>query len=219
LKIGKKIGSLALLLLVPGLTSAQSGPGWVRHGGTTFGRNVHAALILSGGENARCQFGNANDAWIVTVSSPAKPGITRYISGVGQGCAVLPITLATGTELDIAGILQQTAAIPGGPNAPAELASITEDCFNVEGFSVGLTAGAGSEFDPNDPSNIINGQGYGFFWYDSDADLKPGPYSYTVSGCSGTDCPIVADYFNTDNLSGPASCTVLKPFPQVGQRD
>ena len=166
--------------------------------------------MLASGESPNCQIGNINDAYVVTVSPTDKRGSIRYISGSGTACVVLPITAKIGTELSITGVLQDTAAIPGGA-VSSRSSAISEDCFNVEGYSVGLAVNNASEFDPADPSNIINAQGYGFLWYDSDNDLKPGPYKYTVVGCSGHDCPTATTYYNSDSLPGAApSCAILK---------
>jgi hypothetical protein len=173
---------------------------------------INAALMFSGGESATCQMGNIADAFVVTVSVSGNPNLSRYISGGGLGgCVVLPIALRAGAQIDVTGVLQDTGAIPN--NAAASISSISEGCFNVEGFSVGLAANSGSEFDPLDPDNIINRQGYGFLWYDSDSDLKPGPYSYTVVGCSGENCSTATNYYNTDSSPGAGACTVLLPFP------
>jgi hypothetical protein len=180
---------------------------------------VNAALMLSGGESARCQLGNINDAYVVAVTSSANPSVSRFVSGVGAGsCVVLPITLKTGTQIQITGVLQDTASISGGiAQAPFDPAtSISESCFNVEAYAVGLAADSGSEYDPQDPSNVINTQGFGFLWYDSDNNLKPGPYTYSVAGCSGVNCPVSVSYYNTDSSSG-GGCTVLESFPAVSQ--
>src|SRR5215469_1136310 len=175
-------------------------------------RAINAALMFSGGESLICQSGNIDDAFVVTVSVSGNPNLSRYISsgGVG-GCVVLPIALRVGAQINVTGVLQDTSAIPN--NAAASITSINDGCFNVEGFSVGLAANSGSEFDPLDPDNLINTQGYGFFWYDSDDDLKPGPYSYTVVGCSGQNCSTATNYYNTDSSPGAGTCTVLLPFP------
>jgi hypothetical protein len=179
----------------------------------------NAAIMLSSGENILCQRGNLNDLYIVTVSIASKSGVARYISGGGAGgCAVLPITVPVGTQINVSGVLQDTAAIPGA-SMRDDLISTSESCFNVQGFSVGLAADGSSEYDPADSSNIVNSLGYGFFWYDSDSDLKPGPYSYTVVGCGGKSCPTSTTYYNTDDSPIVApSCTVLKPFPVSAQK-
>jgi hypothetical protein len=184
------------------------------------GPRANAALILSSGESPTCRLGNINDAYVVTVSASNKPGLLRYISGSGEGsCVVLPLAVPVGTQITVTGVLQNTTAVPGGAPASNTI-STTEDCFNIEGFSVGLSANNASEYDPADPANIINTQGYGFFWYDSDNDLKPGPYSYTVAGCSGQGCPTATTYYNTDTVPGiPTSCTVLSSFPAVAQKE
>jgi len=183
------------------------------HDGRSDQATINAALMFTGGENAICELGNISDAYVVTVSVADNPNLSEYISS-SQGCVVLPITVATGTQINMTGVLQDTDAIPGG-DPTGRLNAISEDCFNVEGFSVGLAAGTGSEFNPLDPANIINEQGYGFFWYDSDNDLKPGPFSYTVVGCSGEDCSTATSFYNTDGPSTGATCTVLPPFPPV----
>jgi hypothetical protein len=174
---------------------------------------VNAALMLSEGENRDCQTGNIADAWVVIVSITNSPGLSTYISSGGGACVVLPITSAPGQHINVTGVLQDTGAIPG---AESQIAGEppAEDCFNVEGFSIGLAANSSSEYDPRNPANLVNAQGYGFFWYDSDSDLKPGPYDYTVVGCSGHDCPTATTYYNTDGLPGvPPPCAILTPFP------
>jgi hypothetical protein len=194
----------------------QTGSGELPEGARS--RRFTAAIMLSGGENPVCAMGSANDAYVVTVSVVGKPSLTRYISGGGENCTVLPIALPVGTKLSIAGVLQDTASIPGA-STTSIVGSTSENCFNVEGFSVGLAANSASEFDPTDPGNIINTLGYGFLWYDSDNDLKPGPYEYTIAGCSGHGCPTTATYYNTDGLPGNASpCTVLNPVRVSAKR-
>jgi hypothetical protein len=175
--------------------------------------------MISSGENILCQRGNINDAYVVTVSAASKSGLVRYISGGGAGaCVVLPVTVPVGTQINVSGVLQDTAAIPGA-SIRDNMVPTSESCFNVEGFSLGLAANDSSEYDPADSSNVINSQGYGFFWYDSDSNLKPGPYSYTVIGCGAKNCPTSTAYYNTDDASMAApSCTVLKPFPASAQR-
>jgi hypothetical protein len=198
---------------------AQSGAGTALGAPHRRGPRVTAALMLSGGESPNCRRGNINDAYVVTVSPTDKRGIPRYISSSGEGCVVLPIRTAVGTQLSITGVLQDTTAIPGG-EVISRTSSISENCFNVEGYSVGLSANSASEFDPADPANIINAQGYGFFWYDSDSDLKPGPYKYTVVGCSGHDCPTATTYYNSDGLPGTAPpCAVLSPLRTTAQEE
>jgi hypothetical protein len=172
-------------------------------------------MMLMGGENAICQRGNINDAYVVSVSISGKPALTRYISGGGISCTILPVSVPIGTRISITGVLQDTAAVPGFATR-SDIPSVNENCFNIQGYSVGLSANNASEFDPADPTNIVNAQGYGFFWYDSDSDLKPGPYEYIVVGCSGHDCPIGTTYYNTDLVPGTQpSCESLKPFRNV----
>lgn len=213
------IGFIGLLLTIGlGAAQGQSATGTLSEAGAGQKPQVTAALMLSGGETASCQVGNINDAYVVTISIIGEPKQTTYISGGAVGCVVLPITVPIGTQISITGVLQDTAAVPGEVSTNS-LASITEDCFNIEGYSVGLTANSASEFDPADPNNIVNAQGYSFFWYDSDSALKPGPYGYTVVGCAGHDCPIRTVYYNTDALPGPATpCTVLNSGPAGGRK-
>jgi hypothetical protein len=206
------------LLLIMGVSAAQgqSGNGALSEPGARRKPRVTAALMFSGGEHASCQTGNINDAYVVTISVMGKPKLTTYISSGAVGCVILPLRVPIGTQISIAGVLQDTDSVPGKETSD-NLASATEDCFNVEGYSVGLAANSASEFDPASSNNIINAQGYGFFWYDSDSDLKPGPYGYNVAGCSGHDCPIRTDYYNTDSFSGPPPpCTVLNAGPTGG---
>ena len=180
---------------------------------------INAALMLSAGESPSCQTGNISSVYVVIISTSNKPSVSRHISSSEvQGCAVLPITLAKGTQLTITGVLQDTAAIPGGSISDSTI-SVTEGCFNVEAFALGLTGSSSSEYDPSSSANIVNTQGFGFAWYDSDQDLKPGPYSYTVTGCAGG-CSTATSYYNTDSLTGPpTACSVLSPFPAVAQTE
>jgi hypothetical protein len=197
----------------------QSAARMARNEAHRRGPRLTAALMLSGGESPNCRRGNIKDAYVVTMSPTNKRGLTRYISGSGEGCVVLPITAAVGTHLSITGVLQDTTAIPGADVIRGTV-SVNENCFNIEGYSVGLAANSASEFDPADPANIINAEGYGFFWYDSDNDLKPGPYKYTVVGCSGHDCPTATTYYNSDGLPGVSSpCTVLNPVRTTAQEE
>jgi len=213
MKTGLNGAIIALGLVIVASVVLRSVPALAEEG-ASHPPAVTAALMFTGGESAKCLFGNIADAYVVTVSvsdNSDNLANSKYISGSG-GCVVLPIALKTGTKINVTGVLQDTDAIPGG-DPTGRLNAISEDCFNVEGFSVGLAAGTGSEFNPLDPANIINEQGYGFFWYDSDNDLKPGPFSYTVVGCSGEDCSTATSFYNTDGPSTGATCTVLPPFP------
>jgi hypothetical protein len=181
---------------------------------------VNAALMISGGENFQCTFGNINDTYIVEVLSADDPDKPRFITS-GSPCVVLPITAKPGTDIGITGVLQDTLAIFGTPLLSRRGSAyvihptnpIVEGCFNVEGFSVGLGAIPGSEYDPRASENIINNQGYGLFWYDSDEDLAPGPYHYKVVSCYGHNCPTETTYYNSDAPgAGTQNCTVLKPL-------
>jgi hypothetical protein len=202
------IGLIALCLAICE-GNAQSQSADVSTEAARQGPNITASIMFTGGENVVCRRGNINDAYVVTVAVVGKSKLTRYIVGTGTNCSLLPIILPIGTRLSITGVLQDTAAIPGAA-INSDATSINENCFNVEGYSVGLDADSASEFDPGDPANIINAQGYGFFWYDSDSDLKPGPYEYTVAGCSRRGCPIATTYYNTDGSPGTApACTIL----------
>jgi hypothetical protein len=143
------------------LQGQSSGNGALSERGARRKPRVTAALMLSGGESAACQMGNTNNAFVVTIRILGKPKLTTYISGGAVGCTVLPLTVPVGTQITVTGVLQDTAAIPGGEISD-NLAPTIEDCFNVEGYSVGLATNGASEFDPTDPNNIINAQGYGF---------------------------------------------------------
>ena len=214
-------------------------------------QNINAAIMISAGENYQCQFGNINDAYIVEVTSLDDPDHPRFITSsenAGFSCVILPIAARPGTHITITGVLQDTTAIPSFliPNRSALAAKgsayvinptdppIVEGCFNVEGFSVGLSVGNDSEYNPLARENRVNDQGYGLLWYDSDSDLKPGPYDYKVISCGSRmrDCPTSADYFNTDPVpfTNLPKCTVLKPiggglrcalgrFPNDDERD
>ncbi len=178
------------------------------------GKRVTAAIMISGGENAVCRLGNIADTAIVRVNTSTH-SLRRYIEMSGLGnCAVLPITAPVGSRVVISGVLQDTLAIPGAAsslNSPST--QVVESCFNVEAFSLGLAANSQSEFDPQDLTNIINAQGFGFMWYDSDNDLKPGGFGYSIVGCSGRTCPTTVAYFNTDTFSvALPNCAVLTPL-------
>src|SRR5690242_13140740 len=76
---------------------------------------IHAAIMISGGENYQCQFGNINDAYIVEVTSLDDPDHPRFITSSekpGFNCVILPITARPGTDITITGVLQDTTAIP-----------------------------------------------------------------------------------------------------------
>jgi hypothetical protein len=172
----------------------------------------NAVLMISSGENSACQMGNASDIWIAIIHTSTLGSVRRYV-GDAHACVLLPIRAKLGATVSITGILQVTGAIPGGASRPsiqAPVPNVQEGCFNVEAFSIGLVANIGSEFDPQDPAHIVNGDGYGFLWYNSDGNLKPGPFAYTVAGCDGQPCRITTEYFNTDNI--PTACTLLAPI-------
>ena len=183
------------------------------------GQRVTAAIMFSAGA-APNPGANGNDAVIVEVSTKR---VRRFISGgdlEAMHCAVLPLTVPVGTTVLITGVLQDTFA-RGGPADPTEVRAPTESSanaipfsplFDVEGYSTGLGILA-SEFDPTLPANMIAGTAYGFAWYDSDVDGRPGPYSYTVTGCGNKSCSTKINDFNqlTPVLAG-APCTVLAPM-------
>ncbi len=200
------------LLIVTSSAWGQTEPGVVSGRPGKCKPIVNAALMISGGEKLQCTFGNIDDVYVVAVNVSTKSKPRRYILSSAEGCVVLPITAALGTHIEVTGVLQDTDAEPGASGLSDSASSVSENCFNVEGFSVGLGANSQSEYNPQDPANIINAQGYGFFWYDSDSDLKPGPYDYTVVGCSGHSCPTKATYYNTDSLPVPPACAVLDPL-------
>lgn len=182
--------------------------------GAAMRPTVTAALMIVGGEKATCRIGNINDQFVVMVGN-GNQATSRFITGVGLPCYVLPILAPAGTQISLNGVLQDTAAVPNNALESNVGPTVVEDCYNVEISTVGLTADGGSEFDPT--TSAINAQGYGFAWYDSDTDLKPGPYTYTVTGCDGQSCPLATTAYNTDG--GPyGACTILAPYPNVAQR-
>jgi hypothetical protein len=138
------------------------------------------------------------------------PAARRFIqSHVNPGCVIIPIAEPIGTQIGIVGLLKDTLAIPSfAPNTQSP--AVSQGCFNVEAFTVGL-ASVGSEFDPQDPANIIDAQGYGFAWLGTEDSLRPGS-RYAVAGCGGHSCPTTtAISFNT--VTGPGgTCTVMQPL-------
>ena len=194
-----KLSVVTLALLMAGYAQAQP-------------PLINGAIMITGGEVNRCTFGNIDDVWVVTVTALNAKGVLRarrYISGSGNSdCMILPLLGWPGSTVTITGVLQDTLAIPGfASKTPAQ---ISEDCFNVEAFTVGL-APVASGFNPQDPANVVNAQGYGLAWADSDSSLQPGPASYTVAGCGAGDCPTEPAIFNTDD-NFATSCTLLPPM-------
>src|SRR5215469_16593988 len=102
---GKLIALLALSFLITGQAYAEeSCPRPI----------VTAALMISGGEQFQCTFGNINNTYIVEVTSADHPDRPRFITGSASQCVVLPITAKPGTDITIIGVLQDTLAIFGG---------------------------------------------------------------------------------------------------------
>ncbi len=188
----------ALALLVAGPTYAQPPP-------------ITGAIMVTSGEVSDCTYGNIDASYVVIVTALTAKGVVRarrFFPGSGNSfCVIQPLTGWVGTQVQITGVLQDTLAIPGF--APGDAPVIAESCFNVEAFTVGLAA-AGAEFDPQDPANIIDAEGYGLAWYDSDTSLKPGPSYYTVTGCAGN-CPTNPAIYNTDD-NFAVGCQVLNPI-------
>ena len=182
--------------------------------GSAQAETITGSIMITGGEVNQCTFGNIDDAWVVTVTALNAKGVVRarrYIPGSGNSsCVILPLTGWPGSTITITGVLQDTLAIPGFTPNQTQAPTVFESCFNVEAFTVGLAAVA-SGFNPQDPANIIDAQGYGLAWDDSDATLRPGPATYTVVGCGAGNCPTDPAIFNTDDNYG-ATCQVLSPI-------
>jgi hypothetical protein len=171
----------------------------------------NATLMISEGEASTCQLGNISATAIVRVTDGKR---TQYVDFPSSGsCFILPLKVLTEEQIFLSGVIQETTAIP---NEAFSLFSTVSGCFNVEVFSVGLKGSNGSQsLNPQDAANIINDQGFGFAYFDTDSSLKPGPYSYTVVGCNGP-CPDSTTYFNTDPIftgANGSSCKKLRAFP------
>ena len=135
-----KLSVVTLALLMAGYAQAQP-------------PLINGAIMITGGEVNRCTFGNIDDVWVVTVTALNAKGVLRarrYISGSGNSdCMILPLLGWPGSTVTITGVIQDTLAIPGfASKTPAQ---ISENCFNVEAFTVGL-APVASGFNPQDPA-------------------------------------------------------------------
>jgi hypothetical protein len=169
-----------------------------------------AVIVVTSAENSICQTGNVNVAWFVVFykANSSKRSDRRYISSLDNKCMVLPVTAPNGTQIVAAGMLGDRLATNG--LSP----SVTEGCFNVEAYSVGLASdGDPRQFNPQDPNNIINDQGYGLFWDETDADSQQ-TFEFTVVGCGGPGkCQMPKTVYNTDiGLTDSSGCTVLAPL-------
>jgi hypothetical protein len=189
------------------LACVSATPAWA-------GQRVTAAIMFSGGDDTSVG-ATANYASIVEVSTK---NVRRFITQgqFGGACVVLPLTFPAGTTVEITGVMQGAASVPGSvppfaPNAANAISVVGG--FDVEGYSTGLGP-LRSEFDPTAAANMIpTGAGYGFAWYDSTQDSKPGPYSYKVAGCGRKSCSTKVEYFNQINTHETlTACTVLAPM-------
>jgi hypothetical protein len=75
----------------------------------------------------------------------------------------------------------------------------------------GLVEAQNDPYNPQDPMNIINSQGYGLLWSESEAtEGAERPAVYTVVGCKGKNSPVSKTSFNTNTGSGSnKGCQVL----------
>jgi hypothetical protein len=201
------------IILGLALACVSATPAWAA-------QRVTAAIMFSGGDDTSVG-ATENYAAIVEVSTK---NVRRFVTQdqFSGGCVVLPLTFPVGTTVEITGAFQGAASVPGSvlpfaatetraPNAATAITVI--DGFDVEGYSTGLGP-LRSEFDPTAAANMIaTGAGYGFAWYDSFGNLKPGPYSYKVTGCGRKSCSTKVGYFNQINThETPPFCTVLMPM-------
>ena len=149
---------------------------------------INAVVVLSQGEAPACSFGNVNVTWIIRLNLVG--GVQRrYIDSQlrpGFQYWAIKVRAPIGATLQVSSVMQDTLArfdAPASPNLPA-----ANGCFNVEGYSIGLTASANgsSEFDP--ATNEIGQSSYGLFYENDDSSLAPGLYTYIVSGCGADGC-------------------------------
>jgi len=169
-----------------------------------------AMIVITSAENTRCQTGNINVAWIVILhrSDNFTRAGRRYITSLDNKCVVLPVDAPVGSQIMVSGILADRLAVNG--LAP----SVNEDCFNAEAYSIGLSSnGDPRETNPQDPSNIVNEQGYGLFWDETDADAQQ-TFGFMVVGCgAGVKCQMPKTIYNTDTgLINNPGCAVLAPI-------
>ena len=188
----------ALALLVAGPTYAQPPP-------------ITGAIMVTSGEVSDCTYGNIDASYVVIVTALTAKGVVRarrFFPGSGNSfCVIQPLTGWVGTQVQITGVLQDNVAIPGF--APGDAPVIAESSFQRRGVyrrPSGRRRGVRSQ----DPANIIDAEGYGLAWYDSDTSLKPGPSYYTVTGCAGN-CPTNPAIYNTDD-NFAVGCQVLNPI-------
>jgi hypothetical protein len=138
-----------------------------------------AMIMITSGESSQCQFGNMNVAWMVVVRKPNSTRASRkYVSSL-DGCTMIPITEPIGSEIIISGMIEDRLSVQG--LAP----TVTQGCFNVEAYSVGLASENVGDLNPQDPNNIINDQGYGLFWDQTDIATDRAKV-YRVNGCFDT---------------------------------
>jgi hypothetical protein len=174
-----------------------------------------AVIVVTSGENARCQGENAQAVWVIIVRDGKGRIQRRYITSLDSFdmtsqnfCVILPITAPIGTQIIISGLLAGRGPLDG--LSP----SVTEQCFNAEAYSVGLSSeGAVGQLNPQDPNNIVNAQGYGLFWDETDTAAE-NTDKLTVVGCGeGVKCQMPKTVFNTDTgLTSNSGCEVLAPL-------
>jgi hypothetical protein len=179
--------------------------------GAAHAECTRAMLMITSGESAKCATGNVNVAWVAIIrKSDNSMRSRRYVSSI-DGCAILPIKAPIGTQITISGIMGDRLATHGLSPTPST-PTVTEGCFNNEVFSLGLeTEGAIGQLDPQDPNDIINSQGYGLAWAQTDIDGLSGGTAQTfkVVGC-GHNCQKPLAIFNTDFGTIPnPGCPVL----------
>jgi hypothetical protein len=201
------------LLLAVALTAALAIPALAQ-------TKPKAIIVITSAESAACDLENVNVAWIMILrrfDDLSRIG-RHYVSSLdnqplSSPCVVLPVDAPVGTEITVSGILADRGSTDG--LAP----SVAEGCFNAEAFSVGLATGSVNgvgEINPQDPTNIINEQGYGLFWDETDfaPSTSQHTYTFTVVGCgAGVKCQMPKTIYNTDTgLINNPGCAVLAPL-------
>jgi hypothetical protein len=161
--------------------------------------------------------------YVVPIAAP--PGATIQVSETGctsgavdDSCPALPQSTFSPAP---SGSAANKAATP-----QLSVSDLGDTELEVELFSVGLniTPSSFPGYDPDSPADMVGPDGYGLFMvpnasgYNMPATI--GPYSYTVSGCNGGNCPLMVPYYNTGDgdLAGlgasppSGNCTVAEPL-------
>jgi hypothetical protein len=190
------------------------------------GPKATAMIVVTSGEEQKfCQFGNINVAWVAIIRADIirNPNLDsrhdrRYISSLDETaankhCVILPITVPIGTPITVSGLIEDRGSTDG--LSPTRMQpTVTEQCFNVEAYSIGLTDDdPANELNPLDPTNIINDQGFGLFWAMTDLPMGR-TFTFDVTGCgAGLKCHRPTTVYNTDTgLTNSTGCVVLAPL-------